>query len=43
MTLVSQQLELCLKIDKTSDFIKLNSKEKKNINKIIGESIDITS
>jgi|SaaInlStandDraft_5_1057022.scaffolds.fasta_scaffold00284_12 replication factor C subunit 1 len=38
-----KELELCLKIDKTSDFIKLNSKEKKNINKIIGESIDITS
>ena len=32
-----KDLELCLKIDKTFDFIKLNSKEKKNINKIIGE------
>lgn len=32
-----KDLELCLKIDKTSEFIKLNSKEKKNINKIIGD------
>lgn len=37
-----KDLELCLKIDKTSDFIKLNSKEKKNINKIIGESPKIS-
>ena len=33
-----KDLELCLKIDKTTEFIKLNSKEKKNINKIIGET-----
>ena len=33
-----KDLELCLKIDKTCEFIKLNSKEKKNINKIIGEN-----
>jgi len=32
-----KDLELCLKIDKTFDFIKLNSKDKKNINKIIGD------
>ena len=30
-----KELELCLKIDKTCEFIKLNSKEKKSINKII--------
>ena len=30
-----KDVELCIKIDKTFDFIKFNSKEKKNINKMI--------
>ncbi len=33
-----KDIELCIKIDKTFDFVKFNSKEKKNINKLI-ESI----
>lgn len=34
-----KDIELCIKIDKTYDFIKFNSKEKKDINKIIDESV----
>ena len=30
-----KDIELCIKIDKTFDFTKFNSKEKKNINKLI--------
>ena len=30
-----KDIELCIKIDKTFDFVKFNSKEKKDINKLI--------
>lgn len=33
-----KDIELCIKIDKTYDFIKFNSKEKKDINKIIDDA-----
>jgi hypothetical protein len=33
-----KDIELCLKIDKTSEFIKLNAKDKKNINKLMLDS-----
>ena len=32
-----KDIELCLKIDKTSEFIKLNAKDKKNMNKLMME------